>query len=94
MDRGAWRATVHGVTRDRQELATKQQLCPACDRTIHHPSGRQNACFHINDDFYFINFFKFKFISFLCEMIHYFSFQHNKYKLLFLKNSLFYLNLS
>ena len=25
MDRGAWRATVHGVTRVRQDLVTKQQ---------------------------------------------------------------------
>ena len=51
MDTGAWQATVYGVTRDRQELASKQLQCHTCDRKIHLPSGGKNAHFHINDDF-------------------------------------------
>ena len=30
MDRGAWRATVHGVARVRRDLATKQQYSIEC----------------------------------------------------------------
>ena len=51
MDTGAWQATVYGVARDRQELASKQLQRHTCDRKIHLPSGGKNAHFHINDDF-------------------------------------------
>ena len=34
MDRGAWRATVHGVAKSRHSLAAKQQQEITCDRCL------------------------------------------------------------
>ena len=33
MDRGAWQATVHGVTKSQDDFATKQQIIQ--DSTLH-----------------------------------------------------------
>ena len=41
MDRGAWRATVHGVTRARHDLLTKP-LPP-------HTNGHVPTCAHLNE---------------------------------------------
>ena len=37
MDRGAWQATVHGVTRVEHDLASKPPSPPKCFQVIRHP---------------------------------------------------------